>query len=77
MVSQVLHALLTSNFVRYVRVTKKLHSWHHHGGHVTSVQFTDKMKNEEQIGISLTKFEVNTAGRVWDTESSPYFVSGL
>ena len=56
--SQVLHALLTSNFVRYVRVTKELHSWHHHGGHVTWVQFTDKMENEEQIWYLSDKVKI-------------------
>ena len=49
LVSQVLHTLLTSNFVRYVKVTKELLPWHHHGSHVTWVQFTDKIENEDQI----------------------------
>ena len=34
-VSQVLCGLLTTNFDRYVRMTKKLHPWHHRCGHVT------------------------------------------
>ena len=42
LVSQLLYALLTSNFVIYIRVTKELHPWHHHSGYVTWVQFTDK-----------------------------------
>ena len=48
-VSQVLYGVLTTNFVRYLRVTKELHSCHHHGGHVTWVQFTGKIENEDQI----------------------------
>ena len=49
-VSQVLYGVLTTNFVRYLRITKELHPWHnHHGGHVTWVQFIGKIENEEQI----------------------------
>ena len=47
-VSQVLHELSTSNFVRYVRVTKELQQCHH-GDHMTWVQFKDQIKNEDQI----------------------------
>ena len=45
--SQVLCGELTTKFGRYVRMTKELHPWHHHGSHVTWVQFTDKIKNED------------------------------
>ena len=38
--------ILTSNFVR---VTKELYPWHHHGSHVTVIQFTDQIENEDQI----------------------------
>ena len=31
----VLYGVLTTNFVRYVRMTKELYRWHHHGGHVS------------------------------------------
>ena len=48
LVSQVLHALLTSSFVRYVMVITELYPWHHHGGYVTWVQFTEKIENEDQ-----------------------------
>ena len=33
--SQVLYGVLATNFVKNVRVTKELHPWHHHGGHMT------------------------------------------
>ena len=41
--------ILISNFVRYVRAMKELYPWHHHGSHMTWIQFTDQMKNEGQI----------------------------
>ena len=41
--------ILISNFARHVTVTKELHPWHHYGGHVTWVQFADKINNEDQI----------------------------
>ena len=41
--------ILISNFVRYVRVTKKLHPWHYHDSQVTWIQFTDPIENEDQI----------------------------
>ena len=41
--------ILISNFVRYVRATKELHPWHHHGSHVTWIKCTDRMENEDQI----------------------------
>ena len=41
--------ILTSNFVRYVRVTKDLQTWQHHDSHVTWIQFTDAIENEDQI----------------------------
>ena len=43
------------NFVRYVRVTKELHPWHHHDGSVTRVQLTDKIENVDQIWCRLQK----------------------
>ena len=41
--------ILISNFARYVRVTKELHPWHHHGSQVSWIQFTDQIENEDQI----------------------------
>ena len=41
--------ILISNFVRYNRVTKKLHTWHYQGSQVTWIQFTDPIENEDQI----------------------------
>ena len=41
--------ILISNLVRYVRVTKELHRWHHRGSHVTWIQCTDWIENEDQI----------------------------
>ena len=41
-------AILISYFVRCVRVTKELHPWHHHGSHMTWIQFADQIKNQDQ-----------------------------
>ena len=46
-VSQGLYGVLTTNLVWYVTMTKESHPWH--GGHVTWIQFTDKIKNKDQI----------------------------
>ena len=49
LISGSITTMLISNFVRYIRVTKKLHPWHHHGSHVTWIQFKDRIENEGQI----------------------------
>lgn len=46
-VSQVQRELLTSNFARYVGVTKDLHQWRRHGDHVTWLQFTTWIQNKD------------------------------
>ena len=45
-VYQVTHAL--QPFAGYVGLTKKLHHWGHHGGHVTWLQFKDQEQKWEQ-----------------------------
>ena len=49
LISQVLQALLSTNYLRCVRLAKKIDKRHHHEYHVIWLQFTDLMQNEDQI----------------------------
>ena len=44
---QVLWLLLTSNFVRYIGMTKGYDRWHYRDCHMTCVQFTEQIQNED------------------------------
>ena len=52
---QALYGVLTTNFVRYVRMTKELHPWHH-GGHVTWHNLQIREKISSRFGISSFTF---------------------
>ena len=41
--------ILISNFVSYVKVTKELHPWHHHGSHLIWIGVIDGIESEDQI----------------------------
>ena len=40
---------MTPDFVRCVGITKRFLKWHHCDYHVTSLQFTDQIQNDDQI----------------------------
>ena len=58
-ISVFIATIMISTCVRHVMVTKEFHPWHHHGSHVTWMQFTIQIENDLQTLQDMLGWQKN------------------